>query len=78
MERATFSISEAAERLGIGKSLAYKLARDHTLPGVLYFGPKRMLVSRAQLERYLAGESQGIVVVEQGTDQDFKDGQDSE
>ncbi|HAY87696.1 MAG TPA: DNA-binding protein [Micrococcus luteus] len=46
----------AAERLGIGRSLAYALVQRDEFPvRVLRLGTRR-LVSRVELERYLAGE----------------------
>ena len=53
-ESATLSVEEAAKVLGIGRSLAFDLARRGELPGVLRLGQKRLRVSRAALERYLA------------------------
>ena len=53
---ATLSVPEAARLLGIGKSLAYDLARRGEFPvRVLRLG-QRMRVSRVELDRYLAGE----------------------
>ena len=51
-EPATISIESAARRYGIGRSLAYQLAREGKLPGVISLG-HRLLVSRVQLERFL-------------------------
>jgi len=42
VERAVYSIQEAAEILGISKSYAYELARNGTLP-VLELGRKRVV-----------------------------------
>ena len=56
---ATMSVEEAAQLLGIGRSLAYDLARRGELPGVLRLGEKRLRVSRPALERYLRQENQG-------------------
>ena len=53
-ERATLSVEETAKMLGIGRTLAFDLARRGELPGVLRLGQKRLRVSRAALERYLA------------------------
>lgn len=50
--RATLTVEEAAVRIGIGRNMAYELARRGELPGILKLG-RRMLVSRAALERYL-------------------------
>lgn len=59
-ESATLSVEEAADLLGIGRSLAYSLAQRGELPGVLRLGEKRLRVSRVALERYLAeGPAEG-------------------
>ncbi len=55
MDRRTLTISEAAKALGIGRSLAYDLARRGLLPGVIKLGG-RYVVSAAALERALNGE----------------------
>jgi excisionase family DNA binding protein len=51
--RATFTVSEAAEILGIGRGTAYQAVKDEKLP-VLWFG-KRCVVPRPALERLLQG-----------------------
>ena len=56
-ERATLSVEETAKMLGIGRTLAFDLARRGELPGVLRLGQKRLRVSRVALERYLATAS---------------------
>jgi excisionase family DNA binding protein len=53
-ERLTLSIEEAAEALGIGRGLAYELARTGGLP-VLKLG-RRIVVPKAQLEAMVASE----------------------
>ena len=55
-EPRTMSVEEAAAVLGIGRTVAYELARRGELPGVLRFG-RRLVVSRAVLDRLLAGEA---------------------
>ena len=54
-ERLAFSISEAAGLLGVGRTLAYAMARAGDLPTVRL--GRRVVVPRAQLERLLAGEA---------------------
>ncbi len=54
-ERLTLSVTEAAVCLGISKNLAYALAREGKLPGLIRLGNKRMVVSRIQLENLLRG-----------------------
>ena len=51
-ERTTVDVPEAARTLGIGRSLAYDLARRGELPGVIRLG-HRFVVSRAALKRTL-------------------------
>lgn len=48
----TVSVEEAAAVLGIGRGLAYQLARTGQLPGVLRLG-RRLVVSRRALEAAL-------------------------
>jgi excisionase family DNA binding protein len=53
-EPHTLTVEEAAERLGIGRTLAYELAKADRLPvPVLRLG-RRLVVGRAALERELA------------------------
>ena len=51
--KLTISVEIAAKRLGIGRQLAYELARTGKLPGVVRLGRKRLVVSLAGLERAL-------------------------
>jgi excisionase family DNA binding protein len=53
-EPATMRVHEAAHILGIGRNLAYELARRGELPGALYLG-RRIVVSRKMLDQYLNG-----------------------
>lgn len=55
--KLTLTIRETADRLGISKGLAYRLAREGKLPGVIKLGDKRMVVSRTQIESLLRGEA---------------------
>lgn len=56
-ERLTLTIKQTAAILGISKNLAYQLAREGKLPGVIKLGDKRLVVSRIQLENLLQGEA---------------------
>ena len=61
VETGTISVGDAAKRLGIGRPLAYELARRRELPGARRLG-SRIVVLRAVLERWLdegVGESSG-------------------
>jgi excisionase family DNA binding protein len=53
----TISVEDAARELGIGRQLAYQLARSGELPGVMRLG-HRYVVSRQRLDKALAGERQ--------------------
>ena len=50
----TITVEAAARRLGIGRQLAYELARQNKLPGARRLG-KRIVVSKKALEDYLSG-----------------------
>ena len=58
VEAATVSVGQAAELLGIGRNLAYELARRGELPGALRLG-RRIVVSRKALETFLEGGRNG-------------------
>ena len=58
VETATVSVSHAAELLGIGRNLAYELARRDELPGALRLG-RRIVVSRKALDAFLEGGRNG-------------------
>lgn len=51
--RLTLSVEEASAMLGISRNLGYTLAREGKLPGVLKLGQKRMVVSKAAIEKLL-------------------------
>ena len=51
----TVNVEFAAKALGIGRSLAYDLARRGELPGVIRLG-HRFVVSEAALQRTLLAE----------------------
>jgi len=55
-DRLTYTVPEAARRIGIGRTTAYRLAREkgELLPGVpvIQVGP-RLLVSKARLHAAL-------------------------
>jgi excisionase family DNA binding protein len=55
-ERRTLTIPEVAGMLGLARSTAYELAAADRLPVPTIRAGRRLLVSRAALERVLAGE----------------------
>lgn len=56
-EPRTVTVEQAAKQLGIGRQLAYQLAKRGELPGVLKLGG-RYVVSRQRLEETLAGQAE--------------------
>jgi excisionase family DNA binding protein len=55
-ERRTLTIPEVAAALGLARSTAYDLAATDRLPVPTIRAGRRVLVSRAALERVLASE----------------------
>jgi excisionase family DNA binding protein len=53
--RRTYTIDEVAALLGISRNSAYVAARANSLPVLTIRVGKRMLVSRAALDRFLDG-----------------------
>ena len=53
----TISVSEAGVLLGIGRNLAYRLAREGSLPGVRRLGT-RYIVSRTEIDTFLTEVSE--------------------
>lgn len=51
----TMNVNEAARSLGIGRNLAYDLAKQGKLPGALRLG-RRIVVSRKIIEDFLSGQ----------------------
>ena len=54
--RATMTIEEVAAVFGLARSTAYDLAKEDRLPVPVIRAGRRVLVSRALVERVLAGE----------------------
>jgi excisionase family DNA binding protein len=54
-EPGTYSVPQAAERLGISRGYAFELAKRGELPGAFKVGG-RVLVSRRVLDRVLDGQ----------------------
>ncbi|MFA5064958.1 MAG: helix-turn-helix domain-containing protein [Dehalococcoidia bacterium] len=50
-EKLTVSVAEAASLLGISKNLAYRLFSNGELHGAIRLGSKRIVVSKAAIER---------------------------
>ena len=58
MERATVTVEQAAQILGIGRNSAYEAVRRGQIPAIRL--GKRLVISRAALERLLS-EGQSAV-----------------
>ncbi len=54
-ERLTYTIDETARLLGASRNLTYRLAREGKLPGVIFLGSRRMVVSKAKIDALLSG-----------------------
>lgn len=62
---ATITVEAAARRLGIGRQLAYSLAREGKLPGALRLG-RRFVVSTALLDAFLTDGRADLVAAWRG------------
>lgn len=71
VERITYTIEEAAEVLGIGRSLAYDMASRGELPS-LRLG-RRVVVPRKALEEWLAAQ----IAAQRGSTQSWRVGKDA-
>jgi len=46
-ERLVYSVDEVSQKLNISRNLAYRLARQKLLPGVIHVGNRRMVCAKA-------------------------------
>ena len=53
-EKLVYSVDEVAQRLNISRNLAYRLAREGKLPGVIHVGNRRMVCAKAKIDVLLA------------------------
>ena len=56
-EKMVMTITEVAETLGISRNLAYELAGQDKLPGLIRLGQKRMVCSKQAIDKLLNGET---------------------
>ena len=54
-EKLVYSVDEVAQKLNISRNLAYRLARQGRLPGVIALGARRLVCSKAKVDALLAG-----------------------
>ena len=52
-EKLVYSVDEVAQRLSISRNLAYRLARQKALPGIIHVGHRRMVVSKIAMQKAL-------------------------
>jgi excisionase family DNA binding protein len=57
IERKILTIPEVAQTLGISRGLAYQLAKQGELPGLVRIGQKRVVCSKEAVERFLRGNT---------------------
>ena len=55
--KAVYSVAQVAKLLNCSRNLAYKLARQKRLPGVIHLGDKRMMFSAKAIDRLLEGNT---------------------
>jgi excisionase family DNA binding protein len=55
-ERALLTVPEAAALAGLSKAVAYRLAAEDRLPGLLRLPGRRLMVRRKVLEAWLVGD----------------------
>ena len=65
-ESLVFSVPECAKTLQISTSLCYKLCRSHKIPGTVFLGSRRMVVSRAAILDFLSKGAANVVLVYEG------------
>jgi len=58
-DKRVYSVKEISSLLAISRNLAYRLCRQREIPGVIFLGPKRMVVSVAAMDRLLSNSDSG-------------------
>ena len=54
-EKQVYSVNEVSKLLSISRNLAYRLCRQKQLPGVIFVGPKKMVISKVAIDKLLSG-----------------------
>jgi predicted DNA-binding transcriptional regulator AlpA len=54
--KLVYSVDEVSKLLQISRNLTYNLARQKILPGVIFLGSKRMVLSAKAIDKLIAGE----------------------
>jgi len=53
-KKQVYSVKEVSKLFDISRNLAYRLCRQREIPGVIFLGPKRMVVSAAAVDKLLS------------------------
>ena len=56
-EKLVYSVDEVAKKLNISRNLTYRLCRERKIPGVIFLGDRRMVVSAAAIDKLLSGDN---------------------
>lgn len=57
-ERLVYNVDEVSRLLHCSRNLAFRLCRQRKLPGVIFLGSRRMVVSAEAIHRLLAGKEE--------------------
>lgn len=55
--KLVYQVNEVSKILNISRNLTYRLCRERKIPGVIFLGSRRMVVSVAAINRLLENES---------------------
>jgi excisionase family DNA binding protein len=53
-EKVVYSVDEVSALLHINRNLCYELCRKREIPGVIFMGKRRMVISKAAIDKLLA------------------------
>lgn len=56
-EKLVYTVDEVSKILQISRNLCFRLCREKKLPGVIFCGSRRMVISVAAIDRLLAGNT---------------------
>jgi predicted DNA-binding transcriptional regulator AlpA len=57
-EKLVYTVDEVSRLLQISRNLCFRLCRERKIPGVIFLGSRRMVVSAAAIRRLLEGNDQ--------------------
>ncbi len=56
-QKLVYTVDEVSKILQISRNLTYRLCREGKIPGVIFLGARRMVISAAAIDRLLAGNT---------------------